>query len=152
IAAGLVAIFIFLSQPRENAAGIPQPGIFDPSRWDILLDRAFYRFIWTGILGTLQMAGVAAVGAVAFGVLLSMLRTARSAFVRIPAITVIASCRGMPVLLMMLFVLLVFATGAYWAGVVALVVYNGAVIGEALRSGIAALPRGQRESGLAIGL
>jgi glutamate transport system permease protein len=58
----------------------------------------------------------------------------------------------MPVLLMMLFILLVFSTGSYWAGVIALVVYNGAVIGEALRSGIGALPKGQRESGLAIGL
>ena len=58
----------------------------------------------------------------------------------------------MPVLLMMLFILLVFASGAYWAGVSALAVYNGAVIGEALRSGIAALPKGQRESGLAVGL
>jgi len=49
-------------------------------------------------------------------------------------------------------VLLVFSSGQYWAGVWALAVYNGAVIGEALRSGIASLPKGQRESGLAIGM
>jgi glutamate transport system permease protein len=52
----------------------------------------------------------------------------------------------------MLFVLLVFSTGAYWAGVTALALYNGAIIGEILRSGVAALPRGQREAGLTIGL
>ena len=152
IAAALVATFIYLSQPRENAAGVPQPGLFDPSRWDLLLDRAFYRFIWRGILATLQMAAAAAVGALVFGVILSMLRTARYAIVRVPAIIVVEFFRGMPVLLMMLFVLLVFSTGAYWAGVIALVLYNGAVIGEALRAGIASLPRGQRESGLALGL
>jgi glutamate transport system permease protein len=56
------------------------------------------------------------------------------------------------VLLMMLFILLVFSSGQYWAGVIALGLYNGAIIGEALRAGIAALPRGQREAGLAIGL
>jgi glutamate transport system permease protein len=56
------------------------------------------------------------------------------------------------VLLLMLFILLVFSTGSYWAGVIGLALYNGAVIGEALRSGIASLPRGQRESGLALGL
>ena len=145
-------MFVFLSQPRENAGGVAQPGIFDPSRWDILLDRAFYRFIWRGILGTLQMAGVAAVGALIFGVLISMARTARLAVIRVPAIIVIEFFRGMPVLLMMLFILLVFSTGSYWAGVIALVVYNGAVIGEALRAGIASLPKGQRESGLALGL
>jgi len=52
----------------------------------------------------------------------------------------------------MLFILLVFSTGSYWAGVIALGIYNGAIIGEALRAGIVSLPRGQRESGLAIGL
>ena len=152
IFAGLVVVFILLSQPRENAGGVAQPGIFDPSRWDILLDRAFYRFIWRGILGTLQMAGVAAIGALIFGVLISMARTARLAIIRVPAIIVVEFFRGMPVLLMMLFILLVFSTGSYWAGVGALVVYNGAVIGEALRAGIAALPKGQRESGFALGL
>jgi glutamate transport system permease protein len=56
------------------------------------------------------------------------------------------------VLLMMLFILLVFSTGSYWAGILALGLYNGAIIGEILRAGIAALPRGQREAGLSIGL
>jgi glutamate transport system permease protein len=149
---GLVAIFLYLAQPRANAGGVEQPGIFDPSRWDLLLDRAFWRFIWRGIQGTLQMAAVAAVGALVFGVILSMARTARLAIIRVPAIIVVEFFRGMPVLLMMLFILLVFSTGSYWAGVLALVLYNGAVIGEALRSGIGALPKGQRESGLAVGL
>jgi glutamate transport system permease protein len=152
IAGGLIAIFVFLSQPRVNAGGVPQPGLFDPVRWDILLDRAFYRFIWRGIQATLQMAAVAAIGALVFGIILSMLRTARFAIIRVPAIIIVEFFRGMPVLLMMLFVLLVFSSGAFWAGVTALILYNGAVIGEALRAGIASLPRGQRESGLALGL
>jgi glutamate transport system permease protein len=58
----------------------------------------------------------------------------------------------MPVLLMMLFILLVASTGAFWAVVLALGVYNGAIIGESLRAGLAALPRGQREAGLSLGL
>ena len=152
IAAGLIAIFVFLSQPRINAGGVAQPGIFDPSRWDILGDRALWRSVWRGLSVTLQMAGVAAVLAIIIGILLSLARTATSAFIRIPSIVVIEFLRGMPVLLMMLFILLVFSTGQFWAGVAALAVYNGAVIGEALRSGIASLPKGQRESGLAVGL
>ena len=152
IAAGLVAIFVFLSQPRVNAGGVAQPGIFDASRWDILGDRALWRAVWRGLSATLQMASVAAVLALVVGVLLSMARTATTAAIRIPSIVVIEFLRGMPVLLMMLFVLLVFSTGQFWAGVGALAVYNGAVIGEALRAGIASLPRGQRESGLAVGL
>jgi len=152
IAAGLAAIVMFLAAPRVNAGGVAQPGILDPVRWDILLDVAFWRTIGRGLTATLQMAGVAAVLAIVIGILLSMARTARLAIIRIPAVVLIEFLRGMPVLLMMFFTLLVFSTGQFWAGVAALAVYNGAVIGEALRSGIASLNKGQRESGLAIGL
>ena len=151
---GLYFLYTFLAAPRVNAGGgTPQPGMLDPSRWDLILDRALWRaIIFRGLLATLQMAAAAAVLAVAFGMFLSIVRTARSAWLRVPALVVIEFFRGMPVLLLMLFILLVFSTGSYWAGVIALALYNGAVIGEALRSGIASLPRGQRESGLAIGL
>ena len=152
ILAGLIAIVVFLSQPRANAAGVEQPGMFDPSRWDIILDRALWRTVWRGLSATLLMAGIAAVLAIVIGVLLSMARTAQAAVIRVPAIVIIEFFRGMPVLLMMLFILLVFSSGQLAAGVWALAVYNGAVIGEALRSGIASLPKGQRESGLALGL
>ena len=152
ILAGLALLVATLAAPRVNAGGVELPGIFDPSRWDLVLDRAMWRTIGRGLGATLRMAAVAAVLAVAFGMLLSILRTARSRAVRVPAMIVIEFFRGMPVLLLMLFTLLVFSTGAYWAGVIGLALYNGAVIGEALRSGIASLPRGQRESGLALGL
>ena len=152
IGGGLIAIVIFLSQPRINAGGVAQPGVFDASRWDILGDLALWRSVWRGLSATLEMAGVAAVLAIVIGILLSMARTATSPAIRIPATIVIEFLRGMPVLLMMFFILLVFSTGQFWAGVTALAVYNGTVIGEALRAGIASLPRGQRESGLAVGL
>jgi len=152
IVGGLVALLMFLAAPRTNAGGVQIAGMLDPSRWDLVLDRAVWRVVWRGLLGTLQMAGVAAVGAIILGIVLSMARTARSALVRIPAGIVLEFFRGMPVLLLMLFTLLAFSTGTYWAGVVALILYNGAIIGEALRAGVASLPKGQRESGLAIGL
>ena len=48
--------------------------------------------------------------------------------------------------------LLVASTGAFVAVVVALIVYNGAILGEALRAGMLSLNKGQREAGLSIGL
>jgi glutamate transport system permease protein len=72
--------------------------------------------------------------------------------VRYAVTVVLEFFRGMPVLLMMLFIYLIFPIGPYWSVVTALTLYNGAIIGEALRSGILGLPRGQREAGLAIGL
>jgi glutamate transport system permease protein len=145
-------VVVSLALPRTGADGSVRPGYFDWSRWDIIIDRAFWRAVGGGFLNTLRMAGLAAVFAIVIGVLFSFGRTARSAVIRIPVTVVLEFFRGMPVLLMMLFILLVFSTGAYWAGVGALAVYNGAVIGEILRSGIAALPRGQREAGLTVGL
>jgi glutamate transport system permease protein len=152
LAVGIAALIYGLAAPRTTVAGAVQPGLLDPSRWDILLDRAVWRRIGGALLATLQMAGAGAVLAIAIGVLFSFARTARSRLVRIPSTVVLEFLRGMPVLLMMLFILLVFSTGSYWAGVVALGLYNGAIIGEILRAGVAALPRGQREAGLAVGL
>ena len=152
ILGGLIWMVVFLAAPRVNAGGVAQPGVLDPIRWDVLGDRAMWRAILRGLTATLHMAGIAAVLAIILGIVFSMARTASSAFIRVPAIVIIEFLRGMPVLLMMLFILLVFSSGQLAAGVGALAVYNGAVIGEALRSGIQSLPRGQRESGLAMGM
>jgi glutamate transport system permease protein len=154
LAVALVFLYLTLAAPRVSANGIESPGMFDPTRWDILTDgRMWNAILQRGLLlGTLKMAAAAAVLALIFGVVFSFARTANTRFVRIPAAVLLDFFRGMPVLLMMLFILLVFSTEAYWAGVAGLAIYNGAIIGEALRSGIQSLPKGQRESGLAIGL
>ena len=51
IALGLAALVILaLAAPRVTAGGAELPGMFDPSRWDILLDRAVWRAIGDGLL------------------------------------------------------------------------------------------------------
>lgn len=152
IVALLAAVIVALALPRTTASGAILPGLFDPSRWDVFNDRAVWRSIGTGVLNTLRMAGAGALLAIAIGVLFSFVRASTRWFIRIPSMVVLEFLRGMPVLLMMLFILLVFSTGNYVAGVLALGLYNGAIIGEILRAGIAALPRGQREAGLSVGL
>ena len=101
---------------------------------------------------TLHAALVAAVLAILLGIVFSLLRSSHIAWIRIPTAVVLEFTRGMPVLLMMLFILLVASTGQYWAVVSALALYNGAIIGEALRAGLASLPRGQREAALSVGM
>lgn len=156
VIAVLVAIAVWvvvgMASPRVTATGAEQPSLLDPSRWDIFLDVAVWRRIGDALRATLWMAVSGAALAIVIGVLFSFGRTARTAWVRVPVTAVLEFFRGMPVLLMMLFILLAFGVEAYWAGVLALGVYNGAIIGEILRAGVAALPRGQREAGLAIGL
>ncbi|MFC5928873.1 amino acid ABC transporter permease [Cryobacterium melibiosiphilum] len=152
IVGGLLALIVVLGLPKASANGAVQPGLWDASRWDVFNDVQVWRTLGMGALNTLRMAAVAAVFALIIGVLFSFGRASDNAWIRIPTTVVLEFFRGMPVLLMMLFILLVFSTGSFWAGVTALAVYNGAIIGEALRAGIKALPSGQREAGLAIGL
>jgi len=152
VVAGLGWVFATLNAPRESG-GVTLPGMFDPSRWDIVTDPEMWGFIFTvGVWGTLRAAVVAAVLAIALGVVLSLLRSSPIAWIRIPTAVLIEFFRGMPVLLMMLFILLVAGTGQYWAVVSALAIYNGALIGETLRAGLVALPRGQREAALSLGM
>jgi glutamate transport system permease protein len=135
ILAGIAWMIWTLAQPRESG-GITLPGFFDPSRWDIFADPEVWQFIvFEGVLATLRAALVASVFAIALGIVFSLLRSSQVTWIRIPTTIV-----------------LVLNTGAFWAVVAALSLYNGALIGEALRAGLAALPRGQREAGLSLGM
>jgi len=147
----LVWIVSLLAAPRSSG-GISLPGMFDGTRWNIFGDPQVWVFISEGIIATLQAAAVAGVGAIVLGIGLSLMRSSTIAWVRIPTAWLIEFLRGMPVLLMMLFILLIASTGAFWAVVIALILYNGTLIGEILRAGLVALPRGQREAALSVGM
>ncbi|MET4705236.1 glutamate transport system permease protein [Frigoribacterium sp. UYMn621] len=151
VAGVLLWAVLTLAAPRQSS-GITLPGSLDSSRWDIFLDPRVWRDIGLGVLATLRAAAVAAALALAIGVGFATLRTSVFAWVRVPATVVLEFFRGMPVLLLMLFILLASSFGAFWAVVLGLALYNGAIIGEILRAGLASLPRGQREAGLSLGL
>ncbi len=140
-----------LAQPTMSG-GIEVPGRFDGSRWDIFRDPEVWTFIGSGAWNTIRAAAIAAVLALALGVAFSLMRSSELAWLRVPTAWLIEFLRGMPLLLMMLFLLLLASTGAFWAVIIALALYNGTLIGEALRAGLASLPRGQREAALSLGL
>ena len=131
---------------------LSQQGIFQAQRWAIFGQADVWTLIANGIGATLSAAAIAAVIAFPLGLLLCLMRISDVAWIRIPTRIVLEFLRGMPVVLMMLFVLLVFATSSFIAVVAGLVLYNAAIFAEIIRAGIQSLPRGQREAGLAIGL
>ncbi|WP_349898281.1 amino acid ABC transporter permease [Parafrigoribacterium soli] len=145
-------MYVTLAAPRVNANGATTPGMFDASRWDVLAQPVVWTSFGTATLNTLRMAAAAAVLAVAIGIAFSFGRTARQRWIRVATGIILEFVRGIPLLLMIFFVFLVFAVGSYWSGVLGLAIYNGAIIGEALRAGVVSLPRGQKEAGLAVGL
>lgn len=131
---------------------LAQQGIFEPERWAVFQIPEVWVLIGNGILATLTAAAVAAVIAFPLGLVLCLMRISDVAWIRIPTRIVLEFLRGMPVVLMMFFVLLVFATSSFTAVVAGLVLYNSAIFAEIIRAGIQSLPKGQREAGLAIGL
>ena len=150
---GLAAwVVVALAAPRVSINGNVQPSLLDPSRWDIFSDVQLWLGIGRGVQATLAMFVAGAIGALILGMLFCFGRISATRWIRVPVSILLEFFRGIPVLLLMLFILLVFSTGSYWAGVLGLAIYNGAIIGEALRAGVNSLPKGQRESGLAIGL
>ena len=131
---------------------LAQQGIFEGRRWAIFTRADVWTLLGNGLGATLSAAALAAVIAFPLGLLLCLLRISDAAFIRIPTRVVLEFLRGMPVVLMMLFVLLGFGTSPFIAVVTGLVLYNSAVFAEIIRAGIQSLPKGQREAGLAIGL
>ncbi|HZX05645.1 amino acid ABC transporter permease, partial [Kribbella sp.] len=78
-------------------------------------------------------------------------------WVRVPATFVVELFRAVPLLILMFFFYygsLQFKLGLtpFWAVVLGLMLYNGSVLAEIFRAGIAAVPKGQREASYALGL
>jgi len=81
----------------------------------------------------------------------------RRRWLSLPAGAWVELFRGLPLLLLILFIFLGLpaagvTVSTFWALVAGLTLYNSAVIGEIFRAGILSLPRGQTEAAYAIGL
>jgi glutamate transport system permease protein len=149
VAGVLIAAVLVLAAVRLN-----QRGIFDSNRWDIFYEdtETWEALIRRGLGATLRAAGVAAAISLVAGAVVAVARMSHLPWVRMPAATLIELFRGLPVLLLILFIALGLDASIFTAVVGGLVLYNSAVIAEILRAGIQSLPGGQREAALAVGL
>jgi glutamate transport system permease protein len=121
-------------------------------------------YIWHGLSGTLKSTAVAAVLALAFGVVFGLGRLSDHRWVSMPAGAVVEFFRAIPVLIMMFFAQAgppivanafdreIPPVSAFTAVVAGLTLYNGSVLAEIIRAGIKAVPKGQAEAGYSIGL
>ncbi|WP_108987446.1 amino acid ABC transporter permease [Streptomyces coelicoflavus] len=121
---------------------------------------AWSTYIWPGLQNTLKAAALAVVIALPLGAALGIARLSDHRWVRVPAAVVVEFFRSIPVLVLMIFGLALFAEYTnvgpddrpLYAVVTGLVLYNASVLAEIVRSGILALPKGQAEGAMAIGL
>lgn len=135
-------------------------GQLEYDKWEpFLTPRYIEAILVDGLLVTLQMAFSAVIGAVVFGVLFGVGKLSDHAWVRWPCWLVVEFFRAVPVIMLMIFCFYAIFGGmdelsrrTYWSVVLALTLYNGAVLAEVFRAGINAVPRGQAEAAYAVGM
>lgn len=142
---------------------------FDPALYAPLYDPSTEEFpqVWNllgdGLVATLRAAGLAIAFSVVIGLAIGVTRMLLGRWGRIPLIGVIELLRGLPVVITIYFASKVLpevgldvgplpGDDGLWYLVIGLTAYNSVIIAEIVRAGVASLPRGQSEAGLAIGL
>ncbi|MFF4210104.1 amino acid ABC transporter permease [Streptomyces sp. NPDC001796] len=121
---------------------------------------AWSTYIWPGVLNTLKAAALAMLISLPLGAVLGIARLSDHAWIRIPVAVVVEFFRAIPVLVLMIFGQALFSQYTnvssddrpMYAVITGLVLYNASVLAEIVRAGILALPKGQSEAALAIGL
>ena len=121
---------------------------------------AWTTYLWPGLQNTLKAAALAMLISLPLGAVLGIARLSDHAWIRIPVAIVVEFFRAIPVLVLMIFGVALFAQYSnvssddrpMYAVVTGLVLYNASVLAEIVRAGILALPKGQSEAALAIGL
>jgi putative glutamine transport system permease protein len=146
--------------------------LFDPDNWEWLTTGNNARFLLDGFLVNVQIALIAMVFSLLLGLLLALARISRIKPLSIGAGLWIDLWRNLPLILMILYLAIALPkswrdayedsapdflpealqSGRVFAALLALVLYNGAVIAEIMRAGIQSLDRGQGEAATALGL
>jgi len=138
-------------------------GQLDPAKWGPIYwpGDKYFAAVWTalgiGLANTVLAAALTVVFALAVGTVLATLRLSSTPAFRWLVVTVIELLRGLPVVITIYFASRVLpevgvALPPLWYLVIGLTAYNCVIIAEIIRSGVAALPRGQTEAALAVGL
>jgi len=146
--------------------------LFDPDNWEWLFRANNVEFLLKGFLVNIEMAIIAMLFSLIAGLALALARLARSPVLRVVAGLWVDVWRNLPLLFVILYLALslppswrkayessapgflpdVLQSGLVFAALLALVLYNSAVLAEIMRAGIQSLDRGQDEAAAALGL
>lgn len=155
VVAGMLAVALI----AYALVQLSDKGQLDAVKWSpFVTNPDLIKFLLLGLANTVAAAIVSLGLALVLGIALGVGRLSQTEYIRTPCIAVVELGRGLPVLLSMLFLFLAFPLAfhidlpAFWTVVLALTLYNGAVIAEIVRAGVLTLPKGQREAAIAMGL
>lgn len=159
----VVALVVFAVLAALAARRLWQQGEFEAELWSPLFwpgDEQFiavWRRLLLGLSTTLRAAGLTILFSLVLGALVTVIRLLSGRLARTPLVIVLELLRGAPVVILIFFTDSLLRTNGIsppllWSLVIGLTLYNFVVIGEIIRAGVAAVPRGQVEAGLATGL
>ncbi|MGA8845488.1 MAG: amino acid ABC transporter permease [Nocardioides sp.] len=146
-------------------------GQFRADAWNPLInpgDESFslvWQLIGKGLANTLIAAALAIALSLAVGIVLGVARMLLGRVLGAPVFLFIQLFRGLPVIITIVMVWRFMVElglddvvaplpgdTSLWYLVIGLTLYNSVIIAEILRAGVASLPRGQSEAGLAVGM
>ena len=132
-------------------------GQLDARFWEFFAWPTTWSFLAKGLLGTMASAAMAAVIALTLGLVLLVGRLARWRLLRWPSVAVIEFLRGTPTLLLIYVCFLVLPQvgiklSTYWMLTLPIALSTAAVVAEVYRAGVLAVPRGQTEAALSLGM
>jgi glutamate/aspartate transport system permease protein len=128
------------------------------------LDLSFFdlemlrKFVWNGLVFSVQLTIIATIGGVIFGTLLALMRLSGSKLLSVPATFYVNGMRSVPLVMVILwfFLLMPFLigrpVGAEWSAIITFVAFEAAYFSEIMRAGIQSIPRGQVFAGQAMGM
>ncbi|WP_396429861.1 amino acid ABC transporter permease [Limnohabitans sp.] len=128
------------------------------------LDLSFFdlemlrKFVWSGLIFSVQLTITATIGGVIFGTLLALMRLSGNKMLAAPATFYVNGMRSVPLVMVILWFYLLMPfligrpIGAEWSAIITFVAFEAAYFSEIMRAGIQSIPRGQVLAGQAMGM
>ena len=132
-------------------------GQLDGKYWSFFLRISTWKFIGEGLIGTATAALFGITMALAIGFLMMLARISRFRFLNIMGTVLVEFTRGVPTLLFIYFFFLVVPQFGIkllplFKISIPVAISASGVVAEVLRSGVNAVPKGQREAAVSLGM
>src|SRR5262249_34252230 len=157
---------LWLNAPRRDLAAIyffailPVASFILLSGWAAIGLQPVDTVLWGGVLVTIVVASVGIVCSLPLGILLALGRRSRMPTVRLLSVIFIEFVRGVPLITVLfmagvmlpLFVPEQYSPDKLVRALVGIAIFASAYMAEVVRAGLQAIPRGQYEGAMAVGL
>ena len=116
------------------------------------------KFVWGGLVFSVQLTIVATLGGIFFGTLLALMRLSGRPWLALPATAYVNGMRSIPLVMVILWFFLLVPLligrpiGAELSAAITLIAFEAAYFSEIMRAGIQSIPRGQVHAGQALGM